>query len=354
MSSKNSSLDSLYAAVAHKVLTASLSVQKGEAVTVETWNTGLQFARHVVIEARKLGAVPLTLFEDEDAYITGVKEGHKDSVGAMGKHERALLSNTDAYVFIPGPPIGPLSRKLNRKDVTASTRYNMSWYEDAAKAKLRGARLTFGYVDEDVARALGKTRSAVVAHQLKAALTDFKALGSKAKQVNTHLQDGTKAELATSGARLTFRLQGESEINDGVVDQVDVASENNVTYVPPGNVYKQIDPTSANGTLSISPFVNFAGQIKDGVLEFEKGRLVKWSSRSSAKVLDEIIEGAAEQSRVAGGLFVGLNPDLAYGYGVNNLVGGVVGIRCAGMTVTIKGATLSVNGKSIVLKGRLT
>jgi len=127
-----------------------------------------------------------------------------------------------------------------------------------------------------------------------------------------------------------------------------------MAYVPPGYVYKQIDAASANGAFSISPLVNFAGQVKDGLLEFENGKLVKWSSRSSAKVLDKIIEGAVEQSRIAGGLFVGLNPDLAYGYGVNNLAGGIVAVRCAGMNIAVKGATLIADGRTVVSKGLLT
>lgn len=346
-------MHSLYSAVARRVLAQSLSVKKGEALTVETWETGLRFAEQVVVEARKIGAVPLTLFEGEDAYINGIREGDRDSIGVIGKHERALLGSTDAYVFIPGPPIGALSRKLDRKDVTASTRYNSAWYEDASKARLRGARLTFGYVDEDVAGALGRTPRTIVAHQLRAALTDFKVLGSKAKQIGSYLEDGARVELMTPGARLSFRLMGELETNDGVVDQDDLDSGNNMTYVPPGNVTKEIDSDSASGALNVSQLATFAGRVEDGLFEFENGRLSRWSSTRSAKVLDKLMRESTETSRVAVGLFVGLNPELSWGYGVNNLVGGVVGVRCAGVNMSLKGATLTINGKSIVSRGTL-
>jgi aminopeptidase len=353
MAPRNPSLDSLYEQVARKVLGKSISLKKGENLVVETWNNGLPFARHVVIEARRIGAVPIMLFEDEEAFIQGVRNGDPDSVGVMGKHEQAMLSSSDAYVFVPGPPIGAMSRKLERNEVADSTRYNQSWYETAAKAKLRGARLPFGYVDADVARLMGKSVGAIVAHQLRGALTDFDAIGARARVIAPSLQDGANVKLVTPGAELAFSLNGESEIQDGVVDQLDIATQDNMVYVPPGYVYKQIDPTSASGRMTISPVLTLYGLVKDALLEFEGGRLTRWSSKSSSKTLNKIMEATPEQSRVAGGLLIGLNPDLKYGYGQNTLVGGVIAIRGAGLTLTTTEGSLTSDGKTIAAKGRL-
>ncbi len=349
----SSSLDSLYAQVARKVLTESLTVKKGESVVVETWNTGLSFARQAVIEARKIGAIPITLFEDEEAYVQGVRKGDRDSLGTMGKHELSLLSNTDAYVFIPGPVIGAYSKKLKKKEVADSTRYNASWYEVASKAKLRGARLPFGHIDEDASKVLGKPVREIVTNQLRAALIDFEALGKKAKELASYLQDGTEVKLVTPGAELKFVLRGEVEINDGVVDQDDIAAENNMTYVPPGNVYKEVEVSSANGTVRLSPTTTGFGIFKDASMEFENGRLVKWSSKSSKKVLDQVIEAAADQMKTVSGFFIGLNPALGYGYALNTLSAGVVGIRCAGIVGTTNQGMLSVGGRTVVANGRL-
>ena len=349
----SSSLEALYGQVARKVLRESIALKKGESLVVETWNNGLPFARHVVVEARKLGAVPMTLLEDEDAYIEGVRKGDPDYIGSMGKHEMAMLSSSDAYVFIPGPVIGSLSRKLARKEVADSTRYNQSWYEAAAKAKLRGARLSFGYIDDEVARMLGKTTYAVVSQQLKAALTDFRKVGAKGRGIAPKLRDGARAKLTTPAGPLTFTLNGETEISDGVVDASDMMNGDSMTYVPPGYVYKQIDPSSANGRMSIAPLWTLFGRVKDAVLEFENGRLSRWSSRSSPKTLEKVIGATAEQTRLAGGLFIGLNPDLKYGYGQNTFVGGTVTVRCPGIPLSTVEGTLDVNGDTIVEKGRL-
>jgi leucyl aminopeptidase (aminopeptidase T) len=143
MSTRNS-LDSLYGQVTQKILSESLALKKGETLTIETWNNGIPFARRVAIDARKMGALTVTLLEDEEAYVEGVRGSPDDSLGKMGNHEYGLLAGTDVYVFIPGPVLGSYSHRLTRKEMLDSVRYNSSWYEAAAKARLRGARLSFG------------------------------------------------------------------------------------------------------------------------------------------------------------------------------------------------------------------
>ena len=139
----------LYSQVAKKVLKDSLHLKKGETLTVETWNNGLPFAREVVKEARRIGCIPITLLEDEAAFLDGVRNASREIVGLMGKQEYAMLSGSDGYVFIPGPPLGTYTRKITRQEYVDSTRYNDSWYKAAKKANLRGVRLTFGYVGLD-------------------------------------------------------------------------------------------------------------------------------------------------------------------------------------------------------------
>ena len=273
-----STLDSLYARVARKVLTESLSVKKGSNVTVEVWNNGLPFARHLLVEARKLGAVPLLLFEDERAFVDGVKRGKKSSIGVMGKHERSLLASTDAYVFVPGPPIGAYTRRLSAQERGISTRYNRDWYRAARKAKLRGARFPYGYLGGDAATVLGVPTDKLIAHHLRAALVDYEQIRQHAKRLASKLKDGAEGSLGTPGAKLTFTFRGELEIDDGLVDKEDVAAGNNMTGVPPGNVFKEVEPKSATGKIHLGSFRNAYGEVDGGMLHFEKGRLKDWRS----------------------------------------------------------------------------
>jgi leucyl aminopeptidase (aminopeptidase T) len=345
--------DALYRKVAKKVLSRSLRLKKGETLTVETWNNGLPFARQVMIEARKMGAHPLMILEDEDAYVQGVRGTPKNILGKMGKHEFKLLSASDAYVFIPGPVLGSYSHRLPREDVTASTAYGDSWYKAAAKSRLRGARLAFGYIGEDAPSILGKSVEAIVNHQLTAALADYGAIGKKARAIGSSFKAGAEATLRTPGSKLTFKLTGMKEIDDGVVDERDLDAENNVHYIAPGYVYGDIDPASVSGRYTFSPTVTRFGMIKDGTLEFSDGRLTGWKSSSSRATLGKLAAAASEGAKKATGLTVGLNPLLKYGFGQNSHTAGVVGVRALGVTFTSSRATLRVAGKALVTRGRV-
>ena len=348
-----SSNETLYDKVARKVLSETLRLKKGETLTIECWNNGLPFARRLVVEARRMGAIPVVVFEDESAYVEGVKVTPKDVLGSMGKQEYGLLAGSDAYVFIPGPPIGAYSPRLSREEVTDSTKYNRSWYEAAEKAKLRGARLPFGYVGKDYARLIGKRPEEVARHQLRAALADFSSISASGRAVGQALEDGAKATLLTPGARLEFELKGDLEVEDGVVDEGDVAGGYNMTYVPPGYVSKQVDPASANGAVALSPSVTRLGLLKDARLEFEGGRLVRWKSRGSPKVLAELAEAVQPEKRALSTVIVGLNPLMRYENGQDRMVSGGIGLGGFGFMGTVRRGSISVAGKALVEKGKL-
>ncbi|MDA4137166.1 MAG: hypothetical protein OK449_09265 [Thaumarchaeota archaeon] len=345
------SLDALFSRVAKKILTESLALKKGDALTIETWNNGLPFAKQVAIEARRMGAIPLTIFEDEDAYVEGVRESPEDMVGQMGKHEFKLLSGTDAYVFIPGPVLGSFSHKLSREETAKSTQYGDSWYKAASQSKLRGVRLVFGYIGDDADKVLGKSIRAVVSHQLEAALADYNAIGKKGSELAAVLGKGADVKITTPGSLLKLELNGILEVEDGVVDATDVANESNICYMPPGYVYAEVVPESVSGTFTFSPTVTRFGMISDGTIEFRNGEVVGLRSNGSRAALKKL--EAASKSKRASSITIGLNPLLKYGYGQNANSAGVVGVRVLGVNFTAKSPSVSVKGKNIVKRGRL-
>ena len=346
--------EALYDKVAKKILVETLRMKKGETLTIETWDNGLPFARRLLVEARRLGAIPVMIVEDERAYIEGLRVAPKDSLGSMGKHEHGLLAGSDAYVFIPGPPIGAYSPNLPRDLVTESTRYNSSWYEAAEKAKLRGARLPFGYVGKEYARLYRKKPQEFVRHQLKAALADFSDVSAGGKVVGDAMRDGAETTLLTSGGRLEFALQGEMEIEDGIVDHGDVEAGHNMSYVPPGYVSKQVDPTSGRGTVALSPSVTRLGLLVDAKLELEGGRLVGWGSQGAPKILRELVEAVQLEKRTLSLITVGLNPLMKYENGQDRMVSGAIGLSGFGFSGIVRRGSLSVGGRDLIRKGRLT
>ncbi|MDE1857751.1 MAG: aminopeptidase [Thaumarchaeota archaeon] len=346
-----STLDTLYTKVAQKILRETLQVKKGESVTVETWDNGLPFAKRAIAEARALGCIAVMVYEDERAYVEGVRRAPEDSVGMMGKNEYGLLSGTDSYIFIPGQALGAYSKTLKPGEREKSTRYNSSWYEAAQKAGLKGARLSFGYVGKDLARILGMRVQDVVQAQLKAALTDYGQISRSAGHVSGLLGDGG-AELETKGASLTFSLQGELTVEDGLVDDQDKKTGNNMTYVPPGFVGKEVDPQSANGSVVLTDTLTEYGAIRSARLDFKDGAVVGWESSDRA-VVKKMLEAVPPEKRTLKLMTVGLNPALKYGAGQDRFVGGSVTLAGFGFRGQVKKGALRAGGSAVVSAGHV-
>jgi leucyl aminopeptidase (aminopeptidase T) len=340
--------------VARVVLDTTLKVKKGETVTVETWKSGLEFALEVVKQSRRIGAIPLLIYEDEGCYLDGARNAPKDVWGLLGKHEYNLIAASDVYVFIPGPPLGVYYKRMTREQFAESTKYNSSWYKAANKAKLRGARLSFGYVGEDLAGFLGKSVKEVVDGQLQAALTDLKKVMQTGKAIGAKLQDGKEVVVQTGSSKFEFVLRGESELEDGIVDSDDIAAGQNMAYVPPGYVLKDVAKRSASGTVRLSPSLTRLGVIEDAVLEFSKGKLVSWSSKGSKELIDEVVAGVKEEERTLPYVSIGLNPRMKYGLGQDRFVKGALCIYGFGFTGVCRNASATVEGVPLLERGRIS
>ncbi len=354
--SKQSGPTKLYSELARKIVSESLHLKQGDSVTVETWNSGLEFAKQVVKEAKRVGAIPIMILEDDDAYLWGLQNSPKDSLGKMGKHEYNLLSATDAYVFIPGPLIGTYNPSVNKEDGSVATAYNSSWYEAAEKAGIRGVRLSFGYVGKDLAGLLGKKPEEIITRQMKAALVDQGELLNLGKPIMSRLVDDSEAVLQSGGESLVFSLKGDLGIEDGVTDEADVASKNNISYILPGFVWKDIVPESASGKVAVAEAVTRLGLVEGATLEFDQGKLISWKGKDkrTQQKLDQVLGGISEEKRLLTTLTIGLNQLLPYGYAQDRFVAGSIGLSGFGITGIVKTGTLSVAGQALVEKGKLS
>ena len=190
-----------------------------------------------------------------------------------------------------------------------------------------------------------------VAHHLRAALVDYEQIRQHAKRLASKLKDGAEGSLGTPGAKLTFTFRGELEIDDGLVDKEDVAAGNNMTGVPPGNVFKEVEPKSATGKIHLGSFRNAYGEVDGGMLHFEKGRLKDWRSEKSQDVLDSMYANLKEKERTLYGFTIGLNPKIRFGYGMNGSSTDGIVMSCGGRAIPIAAPSLRVGGRTLVSGG---
>src|SRR5437899_10049950 len=110
--------------------------------------------------------------------------------------------------------------------------------------------------------------------------------------------------------KLNFELKGGLEIQDGIADREDLDAGNNVCYIPPGYVEKEVRSSSVSGRVKLSPSLTRFGRLEDATLEFEDGKIVTWTSRASPGVLTKLAEVLPQSSPQLAALVARLKPTL--------------------------------------------
>ncbi|MFI5413699.1 MAG: hypothetical protein ACHQ0I_03840, partial [Candidatus Lutacidiplasmatales archaeon] len=115
--------------LARTTLGKNLKVRKGESVVIETWTHGLPYVGAFVEEARRLGAEPLVIYEDEGAWWSAVGQGRPKSASAISAAERAALQSADVFVYFWGPEDRPRVDALPDKVAGGAFATNPDWYK---------------------------------------------------------------------------------------------------------------------------------------------------------------------------------------------------------------------------------
>ena len=304
-------------ALAGALLSGALRLRRGENLIVESWNHCLPYATACVQEARRLGAHPLLLLEDEETYWASLDQQPNGRWSRPGAHEWAALARADAYVFFPGPADRPRYRALPADARNELTGYNGDWYRRARTAHVRGVRSILGYASDAQAIRWGVSgpewRRSLILGSIEA---DLAGIGKAAKAVAAKLQKGSSLRITApngTDVRLTLRRRRAS-IDDGMVTPDDLAAGRNMASAPPGTVAVAADERTAEGMVianrpSYLPF----GKVEGMEWEFAHGRLTQYRAADGHREFEETYQ-AAPKGRDVGSIFsIGLNPKLGPG-----------------------------------------
>jgi leucyl aminopeptidase (aminopeptidase T) len=367
-----SSEDASPAALARSMLSGALRLRRGENLVVETWTHCLPYATACVVEARRIGAHPMLLLEDEEAYWESVEQqpGHGRWT-QPGAHEWATLAKADAYVFFPGPADRPRFRALPAEWRGELVGYNSEWYRRARAARIRGVRSMLGFASDALAARWGVSgpewRRSLV---LGAVEPDLPALSKTSKSIASKLQKGTSLRInAPNGTdiRLTLRHR-RPVVDDGVVTADDVAAGRNMTVSPPGVVGVAVDERTAEGVaIANRPSYLPIGKVEGGEWEIVHGRLTQSRATDGQREFDQAFQAAPKGRDVVSIFSLGINPKLGPGVPqVEDQEAGAVALGIGGNTeyggtnhcpfvawIVIGEATVAVDGKPVCDRGQL-
>lgn len=342
-------------------------LKRGDNLVVETYPHGLELAREAVHQARAMGAHPMLLMEDEAALFRSV-ESLKPGAQKLGSHEWAALGKANAYVFIPGPADLPRVWGLGPK-WGAAFPSNGEWYARAAKAKIRGVRLLYGYTSAERAQAYGLDLGAWRQMVLEAAAVSPKTVRPKGARLASILKKGKEVQItAANGTDLHLHLAGrDAQVDDGSVSAQDLKDGENMTQAPAGQLWVAPDEKSAQGTIVFDrPALTLGRPLRGVSFEFEGGKLVSSSFAENGDVFERAFARAKGDKDRVGMLIFGLNPKVRPGFPQDPMAAGVVTLTL-GYNDELGGknktefqllaphasATVVVDGKTVVDAGRL-
>jgi leucyl aminopeptidase (aminopeptidase T) len=359
-------------AVARALLGSALSVKRGEHVVVVSWNHTLAWASACVAEARRLGARPFLLLEDEAAFWRSIDlapSAHRWS-GLSGP-VRAAIARADALVYFPGPADRPRLHALPPQLLAPFLGSDDEWLRQTRSARIRGVRCLLGYASDAQAEHWG-VPGAMWRSQLIRGITDvdYGALAKTAARAARLLSRGRELRvMAANGTDVRFRLRGRSPwVDDGRVDVEDRRKGRTLTTAPSGSVVVAVDEKATEGTaVSNRPSFLSGGRVEGGEWEVEGGRLRNYWYTEGGEAFDTEF-AAAPRGRETVSLFaLGLNPALPPGVpqaedqeegtvtlaiGGNSLYGGRN--RCRFLSwLTIGEATVAVDGAPLSDRGKV-
>jgi hypothetical protein len=317
-------------ALAGVVLDRYLRVRRGEAVTIESWSHALPWARALVVEARRRGARPLLVVEDEAAYFRSLA-----TVGARGTRASrgAPRPAGGAHVYLDGPEEFPRLFGLSAADRDrALARHDGAWWSDARRHRTRAVRLAIADATPTAAVRYGVDRDAWERELLRASLLDpallrrsgerlLRGLG-RARRLRVSHPNGTDLT-AERSERAPFVDQGRSDPRGGVV----------WARIPAGLLLLPLRSTSADGRWEVNRpshdrFARPPAAV-GGRFRFRRGRLGAFEFDRGGEPF------AAAQARFGRGrlravaLTVGLNPRIHSAPELLGLAEGTVGLLLA-------------------------
>ncbi|HTT15602.1 MAG TPA: aminopeptidase [Thermoplasmata archaeon] len=302
------------AKVARSILTKNVQLKKRENLVVEGFSHTLDWAVAIAREARHLGAYPLILYENEDAYWDALDRREDALLGAAPMHEWAMLGKTNVYLHMWG--IGDKVRlsKLPNARQERTVAFNSAWYETARKAGLRGFRLELGRPFPNLAEAYGVDEDEWMGQVLAATQVDPESLRRAATPIARALSTGRKVRIRDSnGTDLTLGLRRRpARVAWGRVDVKALASPfDRMQGLPSGAMRVALDETVADGTFvaNRTDYIG-VGTATGGTFEFRKGRLVNHAFEHGAELFDQDFAKGGKGRDQPGMLGIGLNPKL--------------------------------------------
>lgn len=356
--------------IAQKIIHTCLRVKPDEHVQISTYQHTIPLAEALAVECFLAGAEPYILLETDNLFLAKLSEIPVANLSKTPHYWMAATERLDAVTYLGGPEDPVVFSAGSPEKMAAMDQANKPLNDQFRQHKVREMWNLWGQCTPQRAQHYGIDYHAWRDSLNSAMGADYLALAATGKRLAEVLENGESVHITASGGTdITLHLaKRQVSVNDGIIDDADMARGSRFSAFPDGNVSLAPDEHSANGTIVFSPLQLWGKVIKDLRWVFKDGRLIDWSAAENGDVFEKYYTAATGDKDRFGFLAIGINPQampvgftfldwiamgaVTAGIG-GNLDDGGTNDSTYGQSGIVFHADLTVDGKALLKDGKL-
>lgn len=363
-----------YEALAEKLVTQCATIQEGDLVRISGGARDIELLENLAVHVRKQGAFPLvTLLSDRMTrrMYDDVPEEYDIQTSDFGVK---LASMVTARIHVDYSESDNVLAGVPAERVVTVNHANAPAWDLMLKRKVRQVYLGNDlYPTAERARLYGVEQEELAEIFWNGVAVDYQQLQAAGEALRAILHDGKEVHIThPDGTDLKANIQDRQIfISDGIISSDDMKQGNAgcLVWLPAGEVYVSPVPGTAEGVVMVDRQFFQGEEIRGLKLTFKEGKLVSMTAKSGLEPLKAIYDAQGPCKDVLSVIDLGINPNVhlvpdsrmvawmaagmvTVGIGDNTWAGGENNSPFEFYN-HLSGATLTVDGKVIVEKGKL-
>ncbi len=357
--------------VAKRVVNDVLRLGEKDSVSVHTYEHMLPLAKEIVKAARRAGADTMLATDSDEIWYDALKNLPESWLKEPSPLWQAVMRTTTARIYLDGPENPTLMRTIPPERWQANEQGAIATFKPFEDTPVPTVGIELALVTKARAKAYGFDFNKWNSSILKAMAVDPKSIQAQGNKISDILRSVRTGRLtAPGGTDFGFEFHGsEAAVFSGEVRPVPGKKATYFSSIPTGLLNIALRQGNGEGkVISNLPIPQAGRSIKGLAWEFEHGKLVQVTAKENLDKFQILWneEKKAKGADQLGSLAIGLNSAAKFGFLNNWIVEGCATLAIGdneylGGTnhceyefgISLKGATLEVDGKKVLMNGKI-
>lgn len=356
--------------IARRIVHTSLRIHEDDMVLIETWQHKIDLASDIALECLRTGAKPLITLMTDRLWWKALEEVPEQYLRKTPRHILNAIESTTVWIGLGGPEDPTRFREIPSSRLEPFFEADKPVADKTVERKIRSLQILLGEVTVQRARAYGFDYDRWLRSTEEAMRVDYPKITELGRRIASKLERSSKIHVTSkTGTDLKFEITKRPvHVQDGIVDDEDMARGLYSTQLPSGKVEVAPVETSGRGTVYFDTPRALKGRpVSELQLSFEKGKVREFHAKRYEDVFREVYEATQGDKDRIGHFAIGLNPKIdLIGYPSDELALGTATIGIGAnkgnggqndssfeFSGTITKPTIEIDGTPLMTEGRL-